>query len=140
MIHQIRGGSSYIFSVNLLTMNLEWTLRPSELPSLNHDDRYYLHCDFDLVWLSDSRQSVLLSSNSGKMIGTLTYPAYEKSAPEISWQDEDTSPYAQTGNGVWAIGSRIGKYFINKPKEQPFIVILHDIERCNPIAADLLTL
>ena len=121
-------------------MSLEWTLRPSELPSLNHGDRYYLHCDFDLVWISDSRQSVLLSSASGKPIGYLTYPEYEKTVPEISWQDEDTSPYAQTGNSVWEIGSRMGKYFINNPQKSPFIVIIHDIERCNPIAADLLIL
>ena len=126
--------------MNLLSLSLEWTLRPSELPSLSCEDRYYLHCDFDLVWISDSKQSVLLPIDNGTIIGSITYPAYEKTIPEISWPDEDTSPYAQTGNSVWEIGSNIGKYFINKPKERPFIVIIHDIERCNPVAADILTL
>ena len=126
--------------MNLLTLNLEWTLRPSELPSLSRDDRYYLHCDLDLVWLSDSKQSVLLSVNSGKPVGNLTYPGYEKAIPEISWHDEDTSPYAQTGNSVWEIGSRIGKHFIINKECQPYIVIVHDIERCNPVAADVLRL
>ena len=138
VIHQIRGGSSFVFSINLLTLKLEWTLRPSELPCLNHDDRYYLHCDFDLVWLSDSRQSALLSTKSGQLIGVLVYPTYEKIIPEINWGDENTSPYAQTGNSVWEIGTSICKRFINKSEEHPFMVIVHDIERCNPIAADVL--
>ena len=126
--------------MNLLSLNLEWTLKPSELPSLSRDDRYYLHCDFDLVWLSDSRKSVLLSVNSGKPVGILRYPEYEKAISEISWHDEDTSPYAQTGNSVWEIGSHIGRHFIANPDKQPFIVVVHDIERCNPVAADVLRL
>ena len=108
------------------------------MPSLSRDDRYYLHCDFDLVWLSDSTKSVLLSVNSGKPVGILTYPEYEKAISEISWHDEDTSPYAQTGNSVWEIGSRIGKHFVINPECQPYIVVVHDIERCNPVGADVL--
>ena len=120
-------------------MNLVWTLKPHELPSLDHNDRYYLHCDFDLVWLSDSKRTVFLSMTSGRVIGNLVYPAYEKVIPEISWLDEDTSPYAQTGNSVWEIGSNIATKYFRKEGQQPFIVIVHDIERCNPIAADVLT-
>ena len=139
MIHQIRGGSSQILLVDLLTLNLVWTLKPSELTSLNHDDRYYLHCDFDLVWLSDSKGVIFLSLTSGKQIGNLVYPSFEKVIPEICWLDEDSSPYAQTGNSVWEIGSYIAtKCIRNQKQQQPFIVIVHDIERCNPVAADIL--
>ena len=134
MIHQIRGGYSQIFCVDLLTLNLLWTFRPFELTNLNHNDRYYLHCDFDLVWLSDSKCSAFLSATSGKPIGSLVYPPYERVIPEISSFNEDTSPYAQTGISVWEIGSSIAENCTG----QPFIVIVHDIERCNPVAADIL--
>ena len=97
--------------MNLVTLNLEWTFKPQEIKNLNVDDRLYLHCDFDLVWLSDSKQSILLSTNNGSMIGSITYPEYERAIPEIYWEDENTSSYAQTGNSVWEIGSNIVKYF-----------------------------
>ena len=126
--------------MNLVTLNLEWTFKPQEIKNLNVDDRLYLHCDFDLVWLSDSKQSILLSTNNGTMIGSITYPEYERAIPEIYWEDENTSPYAQTGNSVWEIGSNIVKYFDASKNKQPFIIIVHDIERCTPIAADIIKL
>ena len=139
-MYQIREGSSFLFSVNLTTMSLEWTFRPLETTKLNIDDRFYLHCDLDLVWLSDSKQSVLLSTNSGTPIGCITYPKYERTVSEICWEDEDTSPYSQTGNSVWEIGSKsIGRVDSSQNK-QPFIIIIHDIERSNPVAADIIRL
>ena len=74
------------------------------------------------------------------MIGSITYPEYERAIPEIYWEDENTSPYAQTGNSVWEIGSNIVKYFDASKNKQPFIIIVHDIERCTPTAADIIKL
>ena len=119
---------------------MEWAFKPLEIKDLNIDDRLYLHCDLDLVWLSDSKRSILLSTNSGTPIGSIIYPNYKRAIPEIYWEDENTSPYAQTGNSVWEIGSNIVKYFDTTEKKNPFIIIVHDIERCTPVAADLITI
>ena len=119
---------------------MEWAFKPLEIKDLNIDDRLYLHCDLDLVWLSDSKRSILLSTNSGTPIGSIIYPNYKRAIPEIYWEDENTSPYAQTGNSVWEIGSNIVKCFETTEKKNPFIIIVHDIERCTPVAADLIKL
>ena len=139
-MYQIREGCSFVFSVNLVTLNLEWTFKPLETTNLNIDDRFYLHCEYDLVWLSDSKQSIFLSTTSGTQLGCITYPKYERAIPEIYWEDEDTSPYSQTGNSVWEIGSKSIRCFEPPQNKYPFIIIIHDIERCNPVAADIIRL
>ena len=48
--------------------------------------------------------------------------------------DPDTSPYAQTGVSVWDIRR------LRTPRALERLLVIHDIERLNPVICDLYTI
>lgn len=71
---------------------------------------------------------MFFNDQTGKCSGFLKFPPVKPCLPEVQSTEEDTNPYAQTGIGIWQM----------QCVQNDKIVVVHDIERCLPIAFDII--
>ena len=118
---------------------------------------------FGKILISDAKKVVVYSMETGQSIKTINYYKYRRMSSEIERSrkfihliiykyvlfgisilaDPDTSPYAQTGISVWDLqrlsghGSNVN---VDNDEAGEMFVVVHDIERLNPIICDIYNL
>lgn len=118
---------------------------------------------FGKILISDAKKVVVYSMETGQSIKTINYYKYRRMSSEIErgrkfihliiykyelfgisiLADPDTSPYAQTGISVWDLqrlschGSNVN---VDNDEVGEMFVVVHDIERLNPIICDIYNL
>ena len=118
---------------------------------------------FGKILISDAKKVVIYSMETGQSIKTINYYKYRRMSSEIErgrkfihliiykyelfgisiLADPDTSPYAQTGISVWDLqrlsghGSNVN---VDNDEVGEMFVVVHDIERLNPIICDIYNL
>ena len=82
---------------------------------------------FGHLFVSDAKKAVVYDISSGRVRNVLHYPRHKRKTKELISRDPDVSAYAQTGVSIWDI-RRVGD----------MVVVIHDVERFNPVVADFI--
>jgi len=122
---EMSGGSkNTILAVSNFSGELLWKMK-TNIVLKNTGERLYLSPMFNHLFVSDAKKAVVYDLTSGQIKTIVHYPKYRRQSKELDSQTPDTSAYAQTGVSVWEL-SRVGDK----------LVVVHDVERVNPVIAD----
>jgi len=104
----------------LTTFNGELLWKVDHSTVLNPNQRFFLSPMFNFIFVSSADEVAVYDVDNGHLVTKMEYPKIKKHPLSAN---EDI--YSQSGYSVWDI-RRVGER----------IVVLHDIERANPVIAD----
>jgi hypothetical protein len=121
----VAGTKHSLLAVSSLAGELLWRTN-TNISLTNASERLYLSPMFNHLFVSDARKCAVYSLRTGTLVSTLHYPRYRRLSKELESADPEVSAYSQTGLSVWEL-RRVGGR----------MVVVHDIERVNPVIADI---
>ena len=101
------------------------------------EGRFYLNPMFGKIFVSDAKKCSIYSIKDGQLLKEMKYYKYKRLNKEHDSGDPDISVYAQTGVSIWELKRQLSKDENGKIKEK--LVVVHDIERMNPLTLDIYT-
>ena len=111
-------------------VNLLLILILTFLQALNNTgERLYLSPMFRNLFVSDAKKAVVYDITTGSVRNIIHYPKHKRQGKEVNSQDPDISAYAQTGVSIWEL-----------KRVEDKLVVVHDIERFNPVIVDFIDL
>jgi len=120
------GCKNTILALSNFTGELIWKLK-TNIVLQNTGERLYLSPMFNHLFVSDAKKTVVYDLATGKIKNIVHYPKYKRQSKELDSHDPHTSAYAQTGVSIWDL-RRMGDR----------VVVVHDVERVNPVIADFI--